>query len=237
VSKKNPNKKPIGERIKGSKFGVFIRDKVKPVAGDILEIAGDITGIQALETVGAYLNGQKHKSDEHNAIALEFEKLRLNFELEMTRLDMQTELEFYKAEVSDRDSARVREAAFLNATGKRDWLMGAVVIVGLSLTVGVVLSLIFVVIPIENQRLADMTFGSVLSIGTSIFAYYVGSSRGSAMKDKLLQANRIFLAGDTDNAGQQAMTKLWTELRDRTYLLKWTEAKDANEAFLKNCAQ
>ena len=186
MSKKNPDKKPIGERIKGSKFGVFIRDKVKPVAGDILEIAGDITGIQALETVGAYLNGQKHKSDEHNAIALEFEKLRLNFELEMTRLDMQTELEFYKAEVSDRDSARTREAAFVSATGKRDWLFGAVVIIGLSLTVGVVLSLIFVVIPIENQRLADMTFGSVLSIGTSIFAYYVGSSRGSAMKDKLL---------------------------------------------------
>jgi hypothetical protein len=186
MSKKNPNKKPVGERIKGSKFGVFIRDKVKPVAGDILEIAGDITGIQALETVGAYLNGQKHKSDEHNALALEFEKMRLNFELEMTRLDMQTELEYYKAEVADRDSARVREAAFLNATGKRDWLMGAVVIVGLTLTVGVVLSLIFVVIPIENQRLADMTFGSVLSIGTSIFAYYVGSSRGSAMKDKLL---------------------------------------------------
>jgi hypothetical protein len=186
VSKKNPNKKPVGERIKGSKFGVFIRDKVKPVAGDILEIAGDITGIQALETVGAYLNGQKHKSDEHNALALEFEKLRLNFELEMTRLDMQTELEYYKAEVSDRDSARVREAAFLSATGKRDWLFGAVVIIGLALTVGVVLSLIFVVIPTENQRLADMTFGSVLSIGTSIFAYYVGSSRGSHMKDKIL---------------------------------------------------
>ena len=186
MSKKNPNKKPIGERIRGSKFGAFVRDKVKPVAGDILEIAGDITGIQALETVGAFLNGQSHKSDEHNALALEFEKLRLNFELEMTRLDMQTELEFYKAEVSDRDSARVREAAFLSATGKRDWLFGAVVIIGLSLTVGVVLSLIFVVIPVENQRLADMTFGSVLSIGTSIFAYYVGSSRGSHMKDKIL---------------------------------------------------
>jgi hypothetical protein len=186
MSEKKKDKKPIGERIKGSKFGVFVRDKVKPVAGDILEIAGDITGIQALETVGAFLNGQSHKSDEHGALALEFEKLRLNFELEMTRLDMQTELEFYKAEVSDRDSARVREAAFLNATGKRDWLFGAVVIVGLLLTVGVVLSLIFIVIPIENQRLADMTFGSVLSIGTSIFAYYVGSSRGSHLKDKKL---------------------------------------------------
>jgi hypothetical protein len=186
MSEKKKDKKPIGERIKGSKFGVFVRDKVKPVAGDILEIAGDITGIQALETVGAFLNGQSHKSDEHGALALEFEKLRLNFELEMTRLDMQTELEYYKTEVSDRDSARVREAAFLNATGKRDWLFGAVVIVGLLLTVGVVLSLIFIVIPIENQRLADMTFGSVLSIGTSIFAYYVGSSRGSHLKDKKL---------------------------------------------------
>ena len=187
MSKKNPNKKPIGERIRGSKFGVFIKDKVKPVAGDILEIAGDITGIQALETVGAYLNGQKHKSDEHNSLALEFEKLRLNFELEMTRLDLQTDLDFYRAEVDDRKSAREREAAFLSATGKRDWLFAAVVIIGLSLLIGVVLSLIFVVIPEDNQRLADMTFGSVLSIGTSIFAYYVGSSRGSRMKDETLR--------------------------------------------------
>lgn len=186
MSQPKKEKKPIGERIKGSKFGVFIRDKVKPVAGDILEVAGDITGIQALETVGAWINGQKHKSDEHSALALEFEKLRLNFELEMTRLDMQTELEYYRAEVDDRKSARERESAYTSATGKRDWLFGAVVIIGLSLTVGVVLSLIFVVIPVENQRLADMTFGSVLSIGTSIFAYYVGSSRGSYIKDKIL---------------------------------------------------
>ena len=178
---------PISERLKGSKFNAFLKDKVKPVAGDILEIAGDITGIQALETVGAYLNGQKHKSEEHNALALEFEKARLNFELEMTRLDLQTDLDFYRAEVDDRKSAREREAAFLNATGKRDWLFAAVVIIGLSLLIGVVLSLIFVVIPEDNQRLADMTFGSVLSIGTSIFAYYVGSSRGSRMKDETLK--------------------------------------------------
>jgi hypothetical protein len=194
MSKKKGNKKPLGERLRGSKFGLFVRDKVKPVAGDILEIAGDITGIQALETVGAFLNGQKHKSDEHSALNIEFEKMRLDFELEMTRLDLQTELEYYKTEVSDRDSARVREAAFLNATGKRDWLFGAVVIIGLSLTVGVVLSLIFVVIPVENQRLADMTFGSVLSIGTSIFAYYVGSSRGSRIKDE-----KLYLHGEPKN--------------------------------------
>jgi hypothetical protein len=113
----------------------------------------------------------------------------LNFELEMTRLDLQTDLDFFRSEVEDRKSAREREGLFLQTTGKRDWLFGAVVIVGLALTVGVVLSLIFIVIPIENQRLADMTFGSVLSIGTSIFAYYVGSSRGSRVKDETIRSH------------------------------------------------
>jgi len=55
------------------------------------------------------------------------------------------------------------------------------------------------------------------------------------MRDRLLKANRIFLAGDTDAPGQQAMHKLWTELRDRTYLFNWQGAKDANEALTKNC--
>lgn len=56
------------------------------------------------------------------------------------------------------------------------------------------------------------------------------------MKDELLKANRIFLAGDNDVPGQQAMLKLWTELRDRTFLLKWPEKiKDANQDFLETC--
>ena len=189
MSDQKRKRPPISERIKGSKFNEFLKDKVKPVAGDILEIAGDITGIQALERVGAWLNGQKHKSEEHTQLSLEFEKARLNYEIEMTRLDLQTDLDFFKSEVDDRKSAREREGEFLKATGKRDWLFGAVVITGLSLTVGVVLSLIFIVIPVENQRLADMTFGSVLSIGTSIFAYYVGSSRGSRVKDETIRNN------------------------------------------------
>lgn len=56
-------------------------------------------------------------------------------------------------------------------------------------------------------------------------------------KDQLFRANRIFLAGDMDNAGQQAMTKLWTELRERTYRINWPEGmKDANQTFLEHCA-
>jgi len=58
-----------------------------------------------------------------------------------------------------------------------------------------------------------------------------------AMRDAMRQAKRIYLAGDSDPTGQQAMCKLWTELRGNTFLLKWPEGcKDANETFLKACA-
>lgn len=57
------------------------------------------------------------------------------------------------------------------------------------------------------------------------------------MKDRLMQADELVLAGDCDGAvGSEIMEKLWTELQDRTALLKWPEGcKDANETFLKRC--
>lgn len=49
-------------------------------------------------------------------------------------------------------------------------------------------------------------------------------------RDRLMRANHIFLAGDADSTGQDAMKKLWNELRDRTYLVEWPEGmKDANQ--------
>jgi hypothetical protein len=188
MSDEPKEKQRLGEKIRTSKFGVFVRDRVKPVAGDILEVVGDVTGIQAIETVGALINGKKDQSDEAAKLAQDFERYKLEFTLEMHRIDMQAELEAYKAEVDDRTSARLRETEFTTATGKRDWLMAAVVLSGLLLLIGVVLSLIFITIPTENQRLADMTFGAIMSIGASIFSYYVGSSRSSHVKDQTINS-------------------------------------------------
>lgn len=188
MSDEPKEKRRIGEKIKNSKFGTFVRDRVKPVAGDILEVVGDITGIQAIETVGALINGKKEQSDEAAKLAQDFERYKLEFTLEMHRLDLQAELEAYKAEVEDRTSARLREVEFTKATGKRDWLMAAVILSGLLLLIGVILSLIFITIPPENQRLADMTFGAIMSIGASIFSYYVGSSKSSHMKDQTIKS-------------------------------------------------
>jgi len=47
------------EKLKNSKFGAFLREKVKPVAGDVLELVGDVTGVEAIERVGEMLNEKK----------------------------------------------------------------------------------------------------------------------------------------------------------------------------------
>lgn len=55
------------------------------------------------------------------------------------------------------------------------------------------------------------------------------------MKDRLMQASQVILAGDTDEAGTGSQQKLWKELSERTYVLTWPGSKDANEFFLKTC--
>ena len=70
-------KQRLGDKIRDSKFGTFVRDRVKPVAGDILEIVGDVTGIQAIETVGALINGKRDQSTEAAKLAQDFERYKL----------------------------------------------------------------------------------------------------------------------------------------------------------------
>lgn len=183
MSEEKKDKKPLIERFKNSKFAEFMRDKVKPVAGDIVEIVGDVTGIDAIERVGQLINKGKEQREELKALDAEFQKYRLEWELEMERIRVQYEMEALRLEVEDRESARGREIDFMKVTGKRDWLMGTVVISGLVMTAGVLASLVFIKVPEENKELAYMAYGSILTIGTSIFSYYVGSSRGSARKD------------------------------------------------------
>jgi len=56
------------------------------------------------------------------------------------------------------------------------------------------------------------------------------------MKDKLMQASHVILAGDTDQTGSNYFLKLWKELNERCYLLSWPiGCKDANETFLTGC--
>jgi len=191
MSEEKKPRKPFNE----TGIGRFLKDKVKPVLGDVVSLAGDVTGIEALEKVGDLLNAKRDEDAQVAALAEEFQMRRLEWQHELTKLDheyrmaeLQADIEAFKSEVQDRESARSREVQFMQASGgKRDWLMGAVIIAGLAAFIGVITVLVFVKIPVENQRLADMCFGAVMTVGTSIFSYYVGSSRGSKMKDDTIR--------------------------------------------------
>lgn len=59
------------------------------------------------------------------------------------------------------------------------------------------------------------------------------------MKDQIMTAPVRFLAGDNDGGvGNEAMERLWKDLGENTYLLKWPEGvKDANQAYLDTCGR
>lgn len=87
-------------------------------------------------------------------------------------------IEAYKAEVSDRDSARNREVEIAKA-GKEDWLFSLTGIVGLGAFAAIIWAILALDIPEGNKELFIHTIGIVEGVALSIFGYYFGTS----MKD------------------------------------------------------
>jgi hypothetical protein len=65
------------EKKKKGKFWEFVREKVKPVIGDVVSIVGDVTGIEAIEKVGDLLNKKRDEDAQIAALAEEFEMKKL----------------------------------------------------------------------------------------------------------------------------------------------------------------
>jgi hypothetical protein len=174
----------MSDQKKKGKFWEFVKEKVQPVIGDVVSIVGDVTGIEAIEKVGDLLNRKRDEDAQIAALASEFELKKMEFEMELQRM----ELEYFKMEVADKQSARSREVEYLKATGgKRDWLMGATVIIALLMYVGAFAFLAFgPVVPNEKKDLFNMGVGQVFTFAGMAFAYYLGTTRSSRMKDETL---------------------------------------------------
>jgi len=87
-------------------------------------------------------------------------------------------IEAYKAEVSDRDSARSREVEVAKA-GKNDWLFNITGLVGLGAFGVIIWAILALDIPETNKELFYHLIGIVEGVSLSIFGYYFGTS----MKD------------------------------------------------------
>jgi hypothetical protein len=87
-------------------------------------------------------------------------------------------IEAYKAEVSDRDSARSREVEVAKS-GKKDWLFNITGVVGLGAFAVIIWAILALEIPTENKELFYHLIGIVEGVALSIYGYYFGTS----MKD------------------------------------------------------
>lgn len=152
-------------------FWQSIKKSAPDVAGAVLSTAGNLTGLEILNKASDLIE----KSDK----LTEEEKVQL---LELKQM----ELEEYRIEVQDRDSARQREAALAKA-GQRDWFQYIVGTVGLAAFIFMLYVVVYEPIKDNLQKtLFIHALGIVEGAVISIFGYYFGSSKGSKDKTSLL---------------------------------------------------
>lgn len=158
---------------KETKFKKFLDkagDAIKENGGDVLNIAamaatGNIAG--AIATTVGMIDGDKHPELKD----------------ELVRSIDEFELEMYRLEVEDRDSARNREIEIKKAGGQ-DIMMIVTGAVGLLAFLVIIFTVLFISLPEQNENLAHQIIGLTEGVAISIFAYYFGSSKGSKDKDK-----------------------------------------------------
>jgi len=155
-------KKPF----KDTKLGGWLKNKFP----DVLDVAANLTGIEALSAVGDLIEGKSMSEEEK----LEFLKLKTEYELEVLRL-----------EIDNTKNAREREARIIEATGKHDWAQWVVGLIGLVISSSVIAVGLFGEIKDRELyfHLLGITEGAIL---LAIFGYYFGSSNGSKQKQSLI---------------------------------------------------
>jgi Icc-related predicted phosphoesterase len=140
----------------------------KNVAPDILDAAGKLTGIDALENLAKMIEKDPNMSEEDKTIALEMIKLE-------------------RADMADARNMNVRIQESENAS----WLAkNTAYILDFSiftLAMFMVIGLFFVEIPERNERILDITTGTVLGILGTTYAFHRGSSKSSEDKTKEMQ--------------------------------------------------
>lgn len=166
------SKKPFKETGLGkflNKAGSVLKDKTSDILSIGVKVAtGNIGG--AFSDVTSMLKGDDSP---------EAKELLSEFQLKMS----QFELEMYKEENKDRDSARSREVEIKKAGGN-DLMMVISGCTGLLSFMCILYVILFRKLPEGNEKLVYHLLGVVEGVSVTIFAYYFGSSKGS--KDKSL---------------------------------------------------
>lgn len=170
-------KKPFWETGFG-KFCKKVSEKVPALAGDIITIATSPNPVGAGITVlRDKLKEQSSKEPRNAEIAA--------LMAEMDKFFMTWEKEMFALETADRQDARSREVEIAK-TGKIDWLMLACGFTALVCFIFLVYTAVYKVDAFKDNPVLHQIVGMVEGVTLTMFAYYFGSSKGSAEKTRIM---------------------------------------------------
>ena len=139
--------------------------------------------------VASALGGNADDPDDLNRIigldpesAVKLKAIESEHKIQMERII----LEGTNAHLADRASARSREVEVTRATGKTNsplYILAGGVVVGIF---ALAVALFVVEIPLSNQEVAYMLFGSLVASFGMVVSYFFGSSKGSSDKDSVI---------------------------------------------------
>ena len=149
-----------------TKVGKFLQT-IAGVAPDILELAGNITGVKLLNKLGHAIDKSDTITPEQKETALELIKLDY--------ADLEDARDLQKVALQQEDLFSKRFIYYLT-------------IAVFSFSALIVIMLFFVEMPEKNRDVINFILGVVVGTGlTGIFQYFFGSSAGSKDKSKELE--------------------------------------------------
>ena len=149
-----------------TKVGKFLQT-IAGVAPDILELAGNITGVKLLNKLGHAIDKSDTITPEQKETALELIKLDY--------ADLADARDLQKVALQQEDLFSKRFIYYLT-------------IAVFSFSALIVIMLFFVEMPEKNRDVINFILGVVVGTGlTGIFQYFFGSSAGSKDKSKELE--------------------------------------------------
>ena len=159
--------------------------KVAPVLGNFL--TGGAAGL-ALDVVASALGVNRDDEDALIRAAANPENAQALLEAQNAHKErlLELQIQWEQNRLLDVQSARQRQAASEEATGKRDIHIYIIAYIFLFGFFGLICALLFVDIPIGNKDIVNILFGSLASGTAGILGYFYGSSKGSSDKNQLI---------------------------------------------------
>jgi len=133
----------------------------------------------------------KMNLDPEAAVKLQELQLKHKERLEELKIEeAKVALEETKAYLADTQSARQREVAVVQATGKKDYnlyILAWTIVVGFFALTGILMRY---GLPADTSGVVNLLFGGLVSGFATVLGYFFGSSKGSADKTALLAAGK-----------------------------------------------